>query len=267
MVLVSKLRGSAPAQQQGATNSFFNKIRSSLSRSSSNTSLVQVASAPVATSRHLQFVVKGAGSESLVEKFDDSTSCDSSAGKRSESPDPCVWRDENTVSLADLEPERTMPESKINVAHGCRQLVAPLSICGSNNGANAPAACHEFESEAEPISPGPIIQKKSDVEALPGGIGGDEPKPSPAVEARPQAATQGEVPRRLWEPSDPPAPQAHPAWQLKRDKEALGPTGNRSRFPARLPPLSGLSRKSLRLLSGSTPVLEVSNLPEPVSSP
>lgn len=142
----------------------------------------------------------------------------------------------------------------------------------------------ESALEAEPMSPCAGARIES-AETLPGTIAGSpggDPLEATAVESRLHAVSQSEMPGRLWDPSDPPAQAcstptatskarrraAHPAWQMKRDKEESGGLGNKSRFPARLPPLSGLSSKSLRLLkSGSTPVLEVSNLPEPELSP
>lgn len=257
MVLVSKLRSASPAQVGGA-NSFLNKIRSTFTRSSSCTSLqVQVASKSGARS-------KGAVTLSCVQSFDENVSCDSSTGKRSESPDSHVVPLDNMVLLADLGRERSMPECRISKT----SAALPTSICGTQHEQKATAAaCHEPELDAHPISPGPAARRKPDVEELPGTILGGLPTTPLAVEVKSAEVGQSEVPKRLWDPADPPA-QAHPAWLFKRDMEAPGPVGTKNRFPSRLPPLSkGLSSKSARRLTGSTPVLEVSNLPEPTLSP
>lgn len=163
-----------------------------------------------------------------------------------------------------------MRENKITAA-SCRHLWPSGSICGTS-GNHASPKVRESGLDAEPVSPGHAAQKmRPAAEVLPGTIVGEEPVKASTAEPSSQGSAQSEVPGRLWDPSDPPV-QVNPAWQSKRDrvdKELTGPSGSRTRFPARLPPLSGLSCKGLLRLSGSTstPVLALSELPEPTSPP
>jgi hypothetical protein len=279
MVLVSKLRGASSAHQSGHFSSFFSKIRSTFGRSTSSTSLqaANFQQSPVAAKiKQLRVDAEDADQEDIngadafccVEKFDErSTTSGSSAGKHSESPEESTWHIEHIVSLDDFhaqdiaaKPNRQLRTSKNAPVEARMTPLPPRSICGTGDEQPTHADRHSPEPEAEVISPGLVARREfvpveldNAADAMPGEtIGVDEiastligPPVNPI-----------EVPSRLWDPSDPPA-QASPAWQLKRDKEALSQQGGRSRFPARLPPLSGLSAKSLRLLSGSTPVVEV----------
>lgn len=284
MVLVSKLRGStAVVQNPAAGNSFFNKLRSTFARSASNTAL-QVCS-PTAGD-DMQPRVKVTEKLSCVQRFnadqfDDSTSCHSSDSKKSDSPDPfSCYMGNNMVSMADFAIDESVPDNMISVGYG--QPAPPVSICGAGDA----GTIEECPLDAEPVSPGCAAQTKPNDEALPGTIVGDEPAASSTAEPRSNSKetleTRGrskesitELPGRLWEHAPPAqtvqeapraggsmAPRAGAAaWDLKKDsKEA-----SRTRFPARLPPLSkvGLGSKKLRRHSGSTPVLEVCNLPEP----
>lgn len=247
MVLVSKLRGQSTAQP-GGNNSLLGKIRSTLTRSSSSTNLKVVSDCNAR--KH------AADSYSCVERFDESTSCGSSSEKRSELHDPCDWPVDNMVVLADLESE---PHS-----------VPEVSICGSPGDRGAVAEDSEPDLDAEPLSsrgslhrPVGRDQAKPAAEGVPGAVSGEESNARSGVDAKP-----AELKGRLWDPADPPKAQAHAAWQIgsppkpKRETEVSGANGSKTRFPARLPPLSGLATKGLRKL-GSTPVLQVSNLPEP----
>lgn len=255
MVLVSKLRGSSSMQQhQGAasTSSLFSKIRSTLTRSSSNTSLVQVVSPVSANDRHLylQLDVKGATSLSGVERFDQNTPSGSNPPRRrNKSPDR---PHDNTVRLGDFQAELSVPENRMNPA-SFKQSEPSASICGSHDDAAAIAA-GESDVDTEPVSPTPVVehfQGSEAVEPCQGEISGEKP-----CVAKPERVKPGS----LWKPSEPPA-HAHPAWQFNRDKETAT-SGTKTRFPTRLPPLSGIACKSLRRLSSSTPVLEVSELPQ-----
>merc|ERR1711862_266046 len=115
--------------------------------------------------------------------------------------------------------------------------------------------------DLEPSLPGPVVQLGFAAEPLSCALPGDSQGSSGPS---PQAVGQSELPGPLWDPADPPA-KAHSAWQAPRSssKEARG-----TRFPSRLPPLSGLppiaslSSKKLRdCCRKATPVTEVSFLP------
>lgn len=252
MVLVSKIRSSS--DESTGANSFLNKIRTTFARSSSSASL------KVQTHK--------ADSYSKVESFDASLSSPSSnspdlRGGKVEDHSECPV--ENQVVLGDLEPEYCMPERKTNV----EEASSPVSICGSQKEAEAACqSCHVSELDAQPLSPSKDLAgttESTTKDELPGPISEDEPLASSVADAKSKDhVTLGEVKGRLWESTNPPA-QAHPAWQIKRDKEAPSQQGSKMRFPTRLPPLSSLHRKGLRKLtgSGSTPVLQVLNLPEP----
>lgn len=232
MVLVSKLRGQSPAQLN-TNSSFLGKLRSTLTRSSSSTNVKVVSDCNAR--RH------SGESYSCVERFDESTSCGSSSERRSELQDPCEsWPIDNVVVLDDLEPERhSVPEIRSHVNN-----VEPLtSICGSGQGAAAEPS--EPDLDAEPLS-----SRGSAAVRVPSAIAGEESTVRSAFDSKPR-----ELKGRLWDPADPPR-QTHPAWQIKRDTEVNAVHGTKTRFPARLPPLSGLTTKGLRK-TGSTPVLQV----------
>lgn len=251
MVLVSKIRSSS--DESTGTNSFLNKIRSTFARSNSSASL------KVQTHK--------ADSYSKVESFNESVSSplsdspDRRGGKVEDHKDELPVENQ-VVVLGDLEPERGMPDRKINA----EEASSLVSICGSRKEAEAPCqSCHISELDAQPVSPSRDLAATTEStteDELPGPISKDKPLASSAVDAKSNHVTLGEVKGRLWESTNPPA-QAHPAWQIKRDKEAPSQQGSKMRFPARLPPLSSLHYKGLRKLTGSTPVLQVLNLPEP----
>lgn len=300
MVLVSKLRSDTAASQNAATgSSFFNKLRSTFARSAStsNTAL-QVCSPTAGDDKQGRLDFKAAQQLSRVHKFDfdqhdDSTSCDSSDGKKSDSPVPfSCYMGSNVVSMADFVYDESLSKPMIKV--GYQQHAPPVHFRGTLGDVGSdspfPGECHDSALNTEPISPASAAQTEPDEEALPGvSIFIDEPTASSTIEPRSSsndtAQTKGkskesitELPGRLWDPSDPPAqapraggsmaPRAGAsAWDSKKEsKDQLAPLASRSRFPARLPPLSKVGlvgSKSLRRLSGNTPVLEVSNLPEP----
>jgi hypothetical protein len=271
MVLVSKLRSSPSVQQPAGANSFLGKIRSTFARTASSTSLQHASSdvGPLSlgakVARSLFFSDKLDESNN-VEKFDGSSD-DTSSGRItpvSECPDPCSHPADNyAVMLGDLQ-------KKLELAHinsktttsNCKQIGLASSICGSHCHENAPVTSGgeqfgaESEFDIEPVSLGLATHMKLATEVRPGATSTDERSQSKrtassASESRSHLASQTEVPGRLWEPSDPPA-LAPPAWQLKRETD-LVPVSHRTRFPSRLPPLSGLGTKSLRRLTGGAP--------------
>lgn len=265
MVLVSKIRSSS--DETTAANSFLNKIRSTFARSNSSTSL---KAANFAGQRHKadsyskveKFTECATGGNTprwkkKVESFDENllkSSCDDQARRGGTAVDHGEWPVESEVVLAELENQVEQGKSE-------RKASSLISICGSHK--EAEAECCTSELDAQPVSPSEGLaaaaERTTEDEELPGTISTDQPLEASVVEAKSNNVTRSEVKGRLWEPTNPPA-QAHPAWQIKRDKEAPNQQGNKTRFPARLPPLSSLhSRK----LTGSTPVMQVLNLPEP----
>lgn len=281
MVLVSKLggrRSSAPCetekQQAGNTNSFFNKIRSTFVRSASSPSLL--GGQPVQQVGGRQVLVgqkNWAKHLSCVERFDEGTSSDTSAGKSSPSSTsscPSACQEDNGVMLSDFEADTHT--TTVSAAKSCKQHLRPFSICGSdcdqegNSAADEVLPAAETVVEAEPSLRGPVMEVRCMGDAISCSILGDSQSPSTHS---PQVVGQGELPGRLWDPADPPA-KAHAAWHSRRNKEAQRPQGQRTRFPARLPPLGGLaplasfSSKNLReCCRKATPVMEVS-FPPPV---
>jgi hypothetical protein len=243
MVLVSKLRGQSPAQLS-TNSSFLGKIRSTLTRSSSSTTVKVVSDC---NARRHSFE-----SYSSVERFDESTSCGSSSERRSELPDPCDWPIDNILVLDDLEPEQhSVPDVQSHVDKAEPRSLT--SICGGVGDQGAAADSSEPDLDAEPLSSRGSAAVAARVQ---NAIAGEEPTVRSAVDSKPV-----ELKGRLWDPADPPR-QTHPAWQIKRDTEVKETHVTKTRFPARLPPLSGLTTKGLRK-TGSTPVLQVHNLPEP----
>lgn len=263
MVLVSKLRSSPAVQQPAGANSFFGKIRSTFARSASGTSL-HAASADVGplqlgarVAKSLFFADK-LDESTNVEKFDGSTDdiCresgstdDTSSGRItpvSECPDPCSQPSDNyAVMLDDLQKKLELDHTNSRTTTSdCRQIGLASSICGSH--------CHQNAT----VTSGLVTHMELATEVRPDATSTDECSQSKrtassASESRSHLASQSEVPARLWEPSDPPA-LAPPAWQLKRETD-LVPVIHRTRFPSRLPPLSGLGTKSLRRLTGGAP--------------
>jgi len=167
--------------------------------------------------------------------------------------DPCDWPIDNMVVLADLEPEQhSVPEVQSHVDKAEPRSLT--SICGGFGDQGLVAAeLSEPDLVAEPLS-----SRGSAALGVPSAIAGEESTVRSAVDSKPM-----ELKGRLWDPADPPR-QTHSAWQttVKRDTEVNATHGTKTRFPARLPPLSGFTTKGLRK-TGSTPVLQVRNLPEP----
>lgn len=269
MVLVSKLRGSSSSsglQQSGSSSSFFSKIRTTLTRSSSSTA-IQVMSPQAVDVRNLP----------CMDKFDDSAPCDSAAGKITSVRESFGSRNvDNIVELADFEPDRcsvpepncqNLVESRVTVATSCIQPGLALSICGD--------PCNRedtvISSEMAEVAAASELKMKSPVHNI--STPTERCRAGEAavlsVESKPLAASaQKEVPGRLWS-GEPPA-QVHQAWDMKREKESAALPEKRVRIPARLPPLSGLTSKSLRRLTGAgstaVPVTEVTIVrPAPTS--
>lgn len=338
MVLVSKFRGDTSSNPPPSTNSFFNKIRTSLTRSTSSTSL-QVFTAPASppdsplAPKEKQKVVLKNG-KCVAEEFEDSTTGgDSSSGKItpiSDTPDKCPWPVDNMVLLSDFEPKPSMPKnsfqeqicsrsrssskasnnvikasdaepdsplaeeaqpegpirtfarSEANRAH-VADTGSPLAEAARSEGPTRTFARPEADGASQKIvaktAPADSPIQGSNLSLLQTLLD-DKPlstftKPAlshmwkrPSADKKPSA----DKPGLLWKASNPPE-QVPPAWNASRkEKEVLGPVAQRTRFPTKLPPLSGLGSASLRLLSRSkestsTPVLEVCNLPASDSSP
>jgi len=281
MVLVSKLRGphATVDKQASNANSFLGKLRSTFARSASSPSLLGGAPTAVKVGQ-----ANCARNMSCVEKFDDGRSSDTSAGKASPtSSSSCASAspDASMVMLSDFEAKKMQASAasaikscKQGAIKKCKQRGGQLSICGSDcreGDSTADEALPPAETIVEPESSlrGPVVEMEFAGEAVPCSILGHAPTP---LRPAPQVVGQGELPGRLWDPADPPA-KATAAWNIRRDKEAFGTQGQKTRFPARLPPLGGLpplasfSSKTLRdCCRKATPVMEVSYLPE-ASSP
>jgi len=342
MVLVSKFRGDTSSNQPPSTNSFFNKIRTSLTRNTSSTSLqvftapVSPPASPLAPKEKQKAVLKNG--KCVAEEFEDSTTGgDSSSGKItpvSDTPDKCSWPVDNMVLLSDFEPKPSMQKNSFqeqicsrsrssskasnNVmkAHDA-EPDSPLAEAAQPEGPIRTFARSEANRAhvADPDSPlaeearpeGPtrtfarpeadcaspkIVAKAAPADSPIQGSNlsllqtllDDKPistftKPAlshkmglwkkPSADKKPPA----DKPGLLWKASNPPE-HVPPAWNASRqEKEVLGPVAQRTRFPSKLPPLSGLGSAASKLLSRSTPgntstpVLEVCNLPASASSP
>lgn len=251
---------------------------------------------------------EGARNPTLAETFEDNTTgtgCDSSSGKRSpfsEGPDAYAFPvdADNIVSLSDLA---TKPghRGKRNILEDNR----PRNMVSMpDNGKDPVKTISGFRKDgklAPQMNPSKVDPGTEAEDALEMMLAMDEAtcrltqaskaaaqdvlhyaakanagakesvEASPSISAKPQTSAHGEIPASLWNPGRPPV-QVPPAWDMKRDKEVLGPVGQKTRFPSKLPPLSGMGSKSLQRLTGgppgtsSSPVLTVSHLPASASA-
>jgi len=235
MVLVSKLTGSSSLKDQSSGGSFFNKMRCSLVRSASGASL----------RRHLPG--SKSGTLTCVETFENSAADDFDDDEAEQQRKRPLA---NMVVLSDLEAVERC------IIHVERRLSQP--VCSDDSAAEIIAGEAAFSSSTF-FETGPQ-SLRNDSAAL---LDADQPDASSqAVPPKENELQQG-LPSPSWDPSSPPA-QACPAWHLTRESNTDDPCA-KFRFPARLPPLSGLRCTALWQSADSNAVTEISKFAPTVS--